>query len=144
MEYDMPDHVLLDTPIAEGVTFYRDKAGTKHTNVPRLVIDHSPDGYEWGYGGSGPADFALNIVENVLRHLKYNGPRQIGFDGQGSCFDLSYRLHQDFKWRYIATAENKKNHISLATIIEFIDKGLAKHKLGRVYVSGLKSKESPS
>ncbi len=23
---------------------------------------HSPSGFEWGYGGSGPADLALNIL----------------------------------------------------------------------------------
>jgi Family of unknown function (DUF6166) len=23
------------------------------------VVQHSPDGYEWGYGGSGPAELAL-------------------------------------------------------------------------------------
>ena len=43
------------------------------TNVPRLVTHHSPDGYEWGYGGSGPADFALNIIENLLKMTGYNG-----------------------------------------------------------------------
>lgn len=27
---------------------------------------HSPDGFEWGYGGSGPADLARSIVGDVL------------------------------------------------------------------------------
>lgn len=32
------------------------------TNVQRLIARHSPDGFEWGYGGSGPSDLALNIL----------------------------------------------------------------------------------
>lgn len=31
-------------------------------NVPRVFTRHSPDGYEWGYVGSGPAELALNIL----------------------------------------------------------------------------------
>ena len=35
-----------------------------HTRSEQLThIDyHSPDGFEWGYGGSGPADLALAIL----------------------------------------------------------------------------------
>lgn len=28
---------------------------------------HSPDGFEWGYGGSGPAQLALAVCYDVLR-----------------------------------------------------------------------------
>ncbi|MCK4554525.1 hypothetical protein KAU19_06245, partial [Candidatus Parcubacteria bacterium] len=28
----------------------------------QLVINHSPDGFAWGYGGSGPAQLALAIL----------------------------------------------------------------------------------
>ena len=30
------------------------------------VYDHSPDGFEWGYGGSGPAQSALAILCDLL------------------------------------------------------------------------------
>lgn len=43
--------------------------------------NHSPDGFSWSYGGSGPAQLALAIV------LKLTGKP----DG-----------YQDFKWKYIA------------------------------------------
>lgn len=43
--------------------------------------NHSPDGYNWGYGGSGCAQLALAIV------LELTG------DAEG---------YQDFKWKYIA------------------------------------------
>ena len=40
----------------------------------RDVRDHSPDGFEWGYGGSGPAQLALAILVDCVgkrRALKY-------------------------------------------------------------------------
>jgi hypothetical protein len=43
--------------------------------------NHSPDGFNWGYGGSGPAQLALAII------LELTGKA----DG-----------YQDFKWRVIA------------------------------------------
>lgn len=46
------------------------------------IYNHSPDGFNWGYGGSGPAQLALAII------LKLTGKS----DG-----------YQDFKWKYIAT-----------------------------------------
>lgn len=32
----------------------------------RQVVLHSPTGFGWGYGGSGPADLALSILCDVL------------------------------------------------------------------------------
>lgn len=29
------------------------------------VVRHSPDGFEWGYAGSGPSDLALSILEHA-------------------------------------------------------------------------------
>lgn len=43
--------------------------------------NHSPDGFEWGYGGSGPAQLALALLADVT--------------GDG---ELAARQHQDFKW----------------------------------------------
>jgi len=45
------------------------------------VWNHSPDGFNWGYGGSGPAQLALALV------LKLTGKK----DG-----------YQIFKWNFIA------------------------------------------
>ncbi len=37
----------------------------------RHVMYHNPTGFEWGYGGSGPADLALSILAHYFkeRHL---------------------------------------------------------------------------
>lgn len=30
--------------------------------LPHMYVHHSPDGFEWGYAGSGPAELALNLL----------------------------------------------------------------------------------
>lgn len=34
------------------------------------IVRHSPTGFEWGYGGSGPADLALSILGEVEGSLE--------------------------------------------------------------------------
>lgn len=38
------------------------RVGSALVDIPQRLIYHSPTGFEWGYGGSGPADLALNIL----------------------------------------------------------------------------------
>jgi hypothetical protein len=52
------------------------------------LANHSPTGFEWGYGGSGPAQLAVAILADVLADDA-----------------LAVRLHQDFKWAAIAPLE---------------------------------------
>lgn len=68
--------------------------------LPHAVY-HSPTGMEWGYGGSGPADLALSILADYLgersdvrAYLKHGG-----LAGEPP---LSLRLHQAFKWDFVA------------------------------------------
>ena len=53
--------------------------------------NHSPTGFEWGYGGSGPAQTALAILADYLKD-----------DDDRAC-----RLHQKFKWDVIAKMPHK-------------------------------------
>jgi hypothetical protein len=46
--------------------------------------DHSPTGFEWGYGGSGPAQLALAILADLYGDAK------------------ALAWYQPFKWRVIA------------------------------------------
>jgi len=57
----------------------------KPLNPRQELRNHSPTGFEWGYGGSGPAQLALAIL---AEHL--------GND------DAAVILYQDFKWACIA------------------------------------------
>lgn len=75
-------------------------AGELHTNVPRSVIHHSPTGFETGYGGSGPADLALNILGALI---------PVGTDQleavscyRGRCSMTAWLLHQALKERFLA------------------------------------------
>jgi hypothetical protein len=49
------------------------------------LLNHSPDGFDWGYGGSGPAQLALAIALTFCRP------------------STAVRLYQDFKWQFVAT-----------------------------------------
>lgn len=69
------------------------------TNVPWSVISHSPDGFEWGYGGSGPADLALNIL-NAFVPPGQDGHMPVECH-RGRCSWTAMRLHQDFKRTFI-------------------------------------------
>jgi len=80
----------------------RDENGI-HTNVPQRIIYHSPDEFEWGYGGSGPSDFALNILSIFL--------------GQ----ELAERYHQDFKWKFIAPMPPEGGTIKQDDILKWIE-----------------------
>lgn len=46
---------------------------------------HSPTGFEWGYGGSGPAQLALAILAEHCAEVRD-----------------ALNLHQRFKWNVIA------------------------------------------
>jgi len=74
------------------------------------LYNHSPDGFEWGYGGSGPAQLALAIL------LHYTGnPKE------------ALMWHQDFKWEFMAkapqegfviTADQIERYLSLPVIAD--------------------------
>ena len=71
---------------------------------PRLDLrNHSPTGFEWGYGGSGPAQLALAALADHL-----------GDDAE------ALRLYQDFKFAVVA----KLPHESWTLSSEDIDDAL--------------------
>ena len=52
------------------------------TNVPYLVLHHSPTGFAWGFNGSGPTDLALNLGEYFCRKLGWTEPTVKLWKGQ--------------------------------------------------------------
>lgn len=112
---------LFDDLFDVGLVCRRAKDGTPVTNVPHLVTHHSPDGFEFGYGGSGPADLALNLVEAFLRRTGWNGRRTKVY--RGECFELSLALHQEAKWDLIAALDQQKGgHVPAERIWEWLDR----------------------
>lgn len=49
------------------------------------IWNHSPDGFNWGYGGSGPAQLALAICLELFGK------------------EVAQQVYQNFKFDYIAT-----------------------------------------
>ena len=81
------------------------------TNVPRIEVKHSPTGFNFGYGGSGPADFALNVM------LMFCADRK-----------EAHLIYQDFKFKFVAStnADNANRlEIPKADIIGFIEGSMA-------------------
>ena len=64
---------------------------------------HSPAGFEWGFGGSGPAELALNIL------LQATGDR-----------DFAAQHHQAFKREFVAPLPFDGGVIESAKISEWI------------------------
>ena len=58
------------------------EVGGVFTNVPHIVTHHSPTGFEFGYGGSGPADLALNVCQAYLNMQDYRGRKSKCWDGE--------------------------------------------------------------
>ena len=52
--------------------------------------NHSPDGFNWGYSGSGPAQLALAILLEVTQDT-----------------EIAFYLYQDFKFQFIATIRDQ-------------------------------------
>src|SRR2546423_2342062 len=68
-----------------GCEVYVHENGACYPLPPRNdIVNHSPNGFEWGYAGSGPAQLALAIL---AEHLENDG--------------LAEEHYQAFKWAVI-------------------------------------------
>jgi hypothetical protein len=85
MKETQPGQLRLDDIEGNDDVILRRTSQGIATNVNHAYVLHSPAGFEWGYGGSGPADLALNIL------LKYGCDRE-----------TAERLHQAFKWETVS------------------------------------------
>jgi len=81
------------------------------TKTLRHVVLHSPDGLEWGYGGSGPSDTALSILSD---YFEENLASLENISGQFEALVRmrSLKYYQQFKWDFIATAPKAGFEIS--------------------------------
>lgn len=59
------------------------------------IRNHSPDGFNWGYGGSGPAQLALAICLELYGEEK------------------ARKIYQDFKFKHIATLPQEDIDVEL-------------------------------
>ena|SRR3990167_5543552 len=69
--------------------------GIKDLLLPRNdVRNHSPDGFTWGYGGSGPAQLALAMLLHYFEIVAGMRPQ--------AARVMAERYYQDFKFGTIA------------------------------------------
>lgn len=71
-------------------------------NFPHKVIRHSPTGMNWGYGGSGAADFALNALLMFI------------------SLEQAEPIYQAFKWQFVTKIPYEGGTIAGSEIISFL------------------------
>jgi hypothetical protein len=91
MTFSLAYKESFDMPKMNVYKGYRDRTGRLVVTVNNRgllgrqdIINHSPDGFECGYCGSGPAQLALAILVNEVGK------------------DLALKHYQDFKRHYVA------------------------------------------
>jgi hypothetical protein len=67
------------------------------------VRNHSPDGFEWGYAGSGPAQLALAILLDVTLSSV-----------------LAERNYMRFKWEHVARWKQDSWEITDAQVMDWL------------------------
>jgi hypothetical protein len=94
------DEPLMAQALFPNIILQRSEDGHVRTNVPHIVVEHSPTGFLWGYSGSGPSDLALNICEAILAMQGYKGKRIRCY--RGTCFQVAWDLHPIFREEFLA------------------------------------------
>lgn len=91
---------------------------TALTNVKRACIHHSPKGHEWGYGGSGPADLALDIL-NWFYPLGETEEECVKCY-QGYSSRKAWNLHQSFKKDIVAQIPHEGGTVEAEIIRQWL------------------------
>lgn len=91
----------------DGVKVYviteKTAGGLERRPLKHLVL-HSPDGFEWGYYGSGPADLALAILADVF----------------GEDRAKAELYHQPFKEAFVAKFAKESWTLEEAVIVKWL------------------------
>jgi hypothetical protein len=77
---------------------------TEPLNLRLDLWNHSPTGFEFGYGGSGPAQTALAILADATGNDR-----------------LAVVLHQQFKWDFVAKAKQEGFELTADEIAKWVD-----------------------
>src|SRR5947207_15748033 len=79
----------------------------------RDLRNHSPTGFEWGFGGSGPAQLALALAADVLQddERAQDVYQRLKFKLIGSLPDEGWMLTEDRIRAAIATIEQEQDRL---------------------------------
>jgi hypothetical protein len=75
----------------------------RRERLRQRILRHSPSGLEFGFGGSGPADCAANLLALLLPIKE------------------AWRLHQDFKWAFIARLPRDGGTIEMVDVRAWVE-----------------------
>jgi hypothetical protein len=113
-----------DMAIGKVYKVVRDRGGEVRCQVETAVGDsyrlshivlHSPTGFEYGYGGSGPADLALSILCDLFEERPTSEQLNRGES-------VGWKLHQDFKAGVVARQKREDDwSISEVEIMDWIN-----------------------
>lgn len=103
-------HWLIENSsiLKSGVIFGRTFFGVVKSNVPWRCVSASKTGYDWGYDGKAPSDFALNILEAILQEMNYSGARVKCFAGE--CFSLAWQNRHVFMSAFLESLDTNRNY----------------------------------
>lgn len=73
--------------------FVRDETREYELDARHDEVNHSPDGFQWGYRGSGPAQLAFAILAEVKNE------------------DFAHEHYQDFKKDFVASIEGGEDFV---------------------------------
>lgn len=81
---------------------------------PQLdIVNHSPSGLEWGYGGSGPSQLAIAIVADC-------SPELVG----------NWNLSGNFKWDIIAWLPQKHDwQMNADDVVDYLNGRIGKEEM---------------
>lgn len=99
----------------EGCTAFVIDEG-KSYEFPHVEL-HSPDGFEFGYAGSGPADLALSILADYFGEKPTKEQLRAGWLHETPC--KCVLLHQAFKSAFIAVGTVRQSLQIVETQIAF-------------------------
>lgn len=94
--------IICSRPFGQPSVMIRDSVDGFETPLIQGIVHHSPDGFEWGYGGSGPSDLALNILDLILPSKE------------------AWRLHHFFKSDFIAPMLREGGEIKLRDVHDWV------------------------
>lgn len=124
------DMKLDDPPLTQRLILQRLDTGRVATNVPHIHVHHSPSGFEYGYGGSGPADLALNLAEFVVNGIKPDANAQAVKLWDGStCTYEAWIIHHDLKFKLLSGLKQSEDYrVPYVRILRMVKEFLDMHK----------------
>lgn len=114
-----------DSPVLNGVGTLEEVGlvcrrladGRLACNVQHVVKHHSPTGFECGFGGSGPAELALNVLHQLMPP---KGDHMDRLFGSSVVSNDAAHLHQEFKWRFISSMPSSGGFVPIENIYEWL------------------------